>query len=90
MRNHRSIIAGAGGVTPLRKALATLGVVVEDPTVRSWERRGDGEGSIPPEYWPSLVRLGFATLEELSVAAEARKFPDLAETGLTLATGCAG
>lgn len=49
--------------------------ISEEPnTAFAWKR----EGSIPAAYWPRLVDAGFATLDELAVAAEARKFPDLA------------
>jgi hypothetical protein len=78
MRTHTQIIDDACGVTAVRKALADHGLELPDETVRSWPKRQDGQGSIPPEYWPSLVALGLATLDELAAAAEARKFPDLA------------
>ncbi|KQV66610.1 hypothetical protein ASC70_12310 [Caulobacter sp. Root343] len=77
-RSHRQILEDAGGVTPVRRQLASVGIDLPDPTVRSWPLGGEGAGSIPPEYWPSLVQLKIATLEELARAAEARKFPELA------------
>lgn len=78
MRSHSSIIEDAGGVSAVRKALADRGLDLPDETVRSWPKRQHGHGSIPPEYWPSLVSLELATLAELAQAAEARRFPDLA------------
>lgn len=77
-RTHRQIIEDAGGVTPIRHALARFGFALKDATVRSWPAGHDGVGSIPPEYWPSLVDADLATLDELARAAEARKFPDIA------------
>lgn len=62
-RTHSQIVRDAG-VTPLREQLGSIGIVVADPTVRSWERR-DG---IPAEYWQPLADLGLATLEELASA----------------------
>lgn len=66
-RTHSQIVQDVG-VTALREKLATLGILVSDPTVRSWPRRGDGAGSIPAEYWQPLADLGVATLEELAAA----------------------
>lgn len=77
-RSHRQILEDAGGVTPVRRKLAGVGIDLPDATVRSWPGLGDGAGSIPPEYWPSLVQLNLATLDELAHAAEARKFPEIA------------
>ena len=77
-RSHSDIIEDAGGVSAVRKALADRGLDLPDETVRSWPKRQQGHGSIPPEYWPSLVLLEMATLAELADAAEARRFPDLA------------
>lgn len=72
MRTHSQIIADAGGVTPVRKKLLERGLVVSDPTLRSWASRPKDEGTIPPEFWAVFVELGFAeSLEELQrVAAE--------------------
>lgn len=77
-RSHRQILEDAGGVTPVRRQLAGVGIDLPDATVRSWPQGGDGVGSIPPEYWPSFVQLNLASLDELAHAAEARRFPDLA------------
>lgn len=75
-RTHAQIIEDAGGVTPVRQTLADEGFDMPDATVRSWPKRPEGWGSIPPEYWPVFVKLGWSTLEELASAAERRKFPD--------------
>lgn len=66
-RSHSQIVRDTG-VTALREKLATVGIIVSDPTVRSWGRRNDGEGSIPAEYWQALSDLEVATLEELAAA----------------------
>ena len=66
-RTHSQIIRDAG-IVALREQLAGHGIVVADATVRSWERRGDGAGSIPAEYWQPLSDLGVTTLEELAAA----------------------
>lgn len=66
-RTHSQIVQDAG-VSPLREMLASRGIVVADPTVRSWSRRNDGAGSIPAEYWQPLADLGVTTLEELAAA----------------------
>ena len=78
MRSHNQIVSDIG-VGPLRLGLAEKGISVADPTVRSWARRNDGQGSIPPEYWQSLVDLGFASLEELAAAEHATRFGAEAE-----------
>ena len=82
MRTHAQIIAQAvaryEGVGPFRAALRERGIEVGDPTVRSWVRRTQEAGIIPPEYWPTLVDLDLATAEELMIGAEAKRFPDLA------------
>ena len=66
-RTHSQIIR-TEGVSALREKLATVGIEVADPTVRSWERRNDGAGSIPAEYWQAFATLEIATLEELAAA----------------------
>ncbi len=82
MRTHAQIIADAvaahEGVGRLRTALAARGVKVSDPTVRSWERRTQDKGIIPPEYWPTFADLELATLEELAAGAEATRLPQVA------------
>lgn len=70
-RSHSQIVRDVG-VTSIRERLATLGIAVADPTVRSWERRKSGAGSIPAEYWQPLADLELTTLEELAAAKAAR------------------
>jgi hypothetical protein len=72
MRSHSSIIKDAGGPTVLHR---TLGLEDEKlHAVRSWFQRD----SIPPEYWPTMVDHGLATLDELALAAEAKRLPEVA------------
>lgn len=72
-RTHSQIVS-AIGVGPLRDRLSSVGIDVADATVRSWARRNDGAGSIPPEYWRALADLELATLEELAAAEAASRF----------------
>lgn len=76
MATHSDIIERAGGVTEVRRKLEKAGIVLPDETVRSWPKRAGGSGSIPGEYWSALADCGVATLEELALAAERRRFPD--------------
>ena len=76
MRSHAKIIKDVGGISLLRQKLAAVGVSVDDPTVRSWQRRPDAEGSIPAAYWAAFVSANITTLPELAAAAAARRFPD--------------
>lgn len=82
MRTHADIISQAlaklESVTALRSALKERGIEVSDPTVRSWERRTQEGGLIPPEYWPTLQDMGLATVAELAAGAEAKRFPEIA------------
>lgn len=74
MRTHNDIIGDAGGPTKMASRITTDAAPVEPNLVAAWKR----EGSIPPAYWPRIVDAGVATLDELALAAEARKFPELA------------
>jgi hypothetical protein len=63
MRTHVQIIRDAGGPVKLMEALGLPRPMVF--RVRSWALRD----SIPCRYWWPLALMGFATLEELAVAA---------------------
>jgi uncharacterized protein YjcR len=69
MRTHSQIVAAAGRAEEIA---IRRGVSVH--TVRSWAQRD----SIPGEHWAGFAEDGHATLEELAVAAAAKKMPDLA------------
>lgn len=73
MRTHSQIIGEDGPHALARKLHVRLGG--ELSTVQSRVRGWALQGSIPSEYWPTLVDLGLATLDELSAAQEARKLP---------------
>lgn len=76
MRTHSEIIEAAK-VGEIIRQMATLGMVLKDPTVRSWmspERNG-----IPSEYWLAFVSFGFATMDELAAASTKQKLPALAK-----------
>ena len=66
MRTHLQIIQDAGGyrefATKVRQVPAR---------VRFWERRA----AIPAEWWSAVAGAGLATLEELAVAAAAKRQP---------------
>jgi hypothetical protein len=66
MRTHSDIVAAAG--KPEEVALRR-GVSVH--TVRSWAQRN----SIPAEHWAGFAADAVATLEELAIAAAAKR-PD--------------
>lgn len=68
MRSHSQIIADAGGVAGLSRALGA-----PYNRVRQWPACD----SIPAPYWTAVVSQGFATLDELAAAAE-RKRPETA------------
>ena len=74
MRSHREIIQ-AHGAAALVRDLARIGIEVHQTTPQRWADRN----SVPGEYWGALVDLGLGTLEELAEAAEARKFPEVAQ-----------
>ena len=65
MRTHSQIVLETG-VTKIREALGVRGIVLTDPTVRSWSRRPDAMGSIPAPYWNALADAGISTLQELA------------------------
>jgi hypothetical protein len=71
MRTHSQIIRDAGGPGPIRELLHQHGFDLTDPAVRSWLRRPNPAGSIPPAYWPTLAKARIATLKELADHAEA-------------------
>lgn len=82
MRDHATIIEDAGGATKFAAALtaATLAVdsaaeTIDANLAAAWKR----EKSIPGAYWPRVVDAGFASHEELALAAERKKFPRIAE-----------
>lgn len=64
MRTHSQIVAAAG-----RPEEVALRRSVSVHTVRSWAQRD----SIPGEHWAGFAKDGVATLEELAVAAAARR-----------------
>lgn len=64
MRTHSEIVAAAG--KPEEVALR-YGVSVH--TVRSWAQRN----SIPAEHWAGFAKAGTASLEELAIAAAAKR-----------------
>ena len=68
MRTHEQIIKDADGPAALHDKLGYEGRI---HTVRSWAQRG----SIPRDIWPDLARLQLATIEELALAAPARRPP---------------
>lgn len=64
MRSHQQIIKDAGGPTSLAKAISA------DPnTAKAWGR----SNSIPAPYWSAVALANLATLEELAIAAAARR-----------------
>lgn len=71
MRTHSKIVQEVG-VSKIREVLSGRGLVVSDPTVRSWTRRPDADGNIPSAYWSALADSRFTTLEELATHAETR------------------
>lgn len=77
MRTHFEIIKAAGGPHALASALHER-VGGELPTLQSRVRGWSLQGSIPSEYWPTIVDLRVATLEELAAAHEAKKLPGAA------------
>lgn len=74
MRTHSKIIKDANGPHAVAAAIHER-VGGELPTLQSRVRGWSLQGSIPSEYWPTVVDLGFATLDELASAHEARKLP---------------
>lgn len=75
MRSFAQIIEAAEkSDQDLANELSVDGAEVKAHQVRDWRLRG----SIPAEHWARLTDLGFATLDELAQAAEARKFPEAA------------
>jgi len=73
-------MASAGGVSAVRQGLKDAGLELPDATVRSWSQRAGGAGSIPPEYWPTFARLGWATLDELAAATETQRLGPVLRT----------
>ncbi|MBX9814058.1 MAG: hypothetical protein K2X76_05090 [Sphingomonas sp.] len=68
-RSHRKVLQDAGQ-TAVFRFLKDQGFSIRgSSTVLSWAMRD----SIPGEFWKALAEGGFATLEELSAYAEARK-----------------
>ena len=65
MKTHRDIIQAAGADTVRQ----VLDAVVSIHTVRSWQQRD----AIPGEYWAALAAGHVATLEDLAIAANARR-----------------
>jgi len=70
MRTHAQIITDGGGY----QAVASKIPLAEAARVRFWLRRD----SIPGEFWAGFAKAELATLEELAVAAEARRAPQTA------------
>jgi hypothetical protein len=68
MRTHKEIIRKRGA-SAVARDLANAGVRVHQSTPQRWADRN----SIPGEYWAAIAALGFATLEELAAAADARE-----------------
>lgn len=62
MRSHTDIVRDAGA--------AKIALLTGKPiyTVRSWQQRG----SIPSEYWATLIEASHATADELIAAAANR------------------
>lgn len=72
MRTHTQIIKDAGGPHAVASALAPFdqaSLTTLQTRVRAWPING----SIPGDYWALFARLGFATVEELADAADARR-----------------
>lgn len=65
MRTHSSIIQDAGGAA---KVAAALGLTSRHSTVKSWSSRD----SIPAEHWAAFASQGWASLEELALAAASK------------------
>jgi hypothetical protein len=63
MRTHSQIVADAG------EAALVAATGVSRFTVQSWRRRN----SIPAPYWPKLVDLDAATIEELACGVQPRR-----------------
>jgi hypothetical protein len=66
MRTHAAIVAAAGKPEDIAVSRS-----VSVHTVRSWMQRD----SIPAEHWAGFADDGHASLEELALAAAARKVP---------------
>jgi hypothetical protein len=77
MRTHASIIKDAGGPHAVGRRIAELtGDDLEklQSRVRGWSL----QDSVPGEYWPTFEAEGWATVQELSHAAERKRLPALA------------
>lgn len=66
MRTHEQIISAAGPTAFAAK------IGVEANTVFQWRRLN----SIPAAYWRRVAEAELSTLDELAIAAEARKLGD--------------
>lgn len=64
MRTHQQIIDDAKGLSALARSVGAA-----PNTAKQW-RRND---SIPATYWAAIASNGFASLEELADAAEAKR-----------------
>lgn len=64
MRTHKQIIIDAGGPTSVGGAIS-----VDPNTVKAWRHLN----SIPAPYWNAVALANLATLEELAIAAAARR-----------------
>lgn len=67
MRSHTEIVTSRGA-TKLRADLSERGVLTSLSTTQRWSERN----SIPPKYWPHIIALGIASLEELAAAPMGR------------------
>lgn len=67
MKTHAEIVAAAGRPEEVAQRRR-----VSVHTVRSWMQRD----SIPAEHWLGFADEGHATLDELALAAAARKAPE--------------
>ncbi len=66
MRTHKQIITDAGGVSAVHADMAS---VVSQHTVRSWFQREN----IPAEYFAYFAARGWASVDELALAAAVKK-----------------
>jgi len=72
MRSHADIIKDANGPHAVARLIGAA-IDADPATLESRTRAWNLNKSIPGEYWPLIASLGLATVDELALAAAARK-----------------
>lgn len=68
MRTHTQIVK-AVGASELAHQLRARGIAIALNTPQRWAERD----SIPAQYWPDVVAIGAASLNELAIAAATKR-----------------